>query len=127
MRAIRLLRPGDLGCILAALGLLAWLYAAHWVPGGPAEAALLVDGAGHEIRVALDADQRVQMDGPLGTTVIEVADGRARFASSPCSNQYCVHSGWLENPGAAAACLPNRVALRLVGRQADGGWDTIIF
>lgn len=46
---------------------------------------------------------------------LEVGSGKIRFLASTCRDKICVHSGWLSRPGETAACLPNRVAVRLAG------------
>ena len=53
--------------------------------------------------------------GPLGDSRVVIAHGKARFLSAPCSNQYCVHQGWLSKVGQVAVCLPNQVSLELLG------------
>ena len=62
---------------------------------------------------------RVEVQGPLGTTVIEIEPGRARVASDPGPRQYCVRQGWLSRSGAVAICAPNQVSLSLAGGQAE--------
>ena len=51
----------------------------------------------------------------LGDAVISISQGKARFAKSPCTSQYCVHQGWLTRAGQVAICLPNHISLELVG------------
>ncbi len=64
--------------------------------------------------ISLSENRTIQIVGKVGISELEIADGRVRFKSSPCPNQICVHSGWLEKGGEFAACLPNRVAVELV-------------
>jgi hypothetical protein len=118
-------RPGDFFVVTAALLLLGWLYLQHWSGSGAAEFAMIVDGSGHEQRIPLSEHRTLTIEGPLGVSVIEIEEGAARFASSPCANQYCVHNGWLRSGGALAACLPNRIVLALAG--GDEHWDSINF
>jgi hypothetical protein len=63
----------------------------------------------------LDAAETLSVKGPLGDTVIEIRDGRARFLSSPCINQTCVAAGHLHRQGQWTACLPNKVFLYIEG------------
>ena len=65
----------------------------------------------------LHPNRRIEVEGRLGTSVIEIRDGRARFVSSPCSGQQCVLSGWHDHSGDGMVCLPNRVGMTLVGQQ----------
>jgi hypothetical protein len=70
---------------------------------------------------AYDLKQNVEVDvvGPLGTTVIVIADGKVEFRSSPCVNQTCVASGPIASVGAWNACLPNGVIVRIEGKNTD--------
>lgn len=63
----------------------------------------------------LNLTRHVHVRGALGDAVIHIANGKARFAKSPCHNQYCVHQGWLNHSGQVAICLPNQISLELVG------------
>ena len=44
-----------------------------------------------------------------------IKDGAVRFSHSDCPDQLCVHSGALKTEGAAAACVPAGVTLRVIG------------
>ena len=52
-------------------------------------------------------------DGIVVTVVVE--DGAVRFSHSDCPDQLCVNSGALKTEGAAAACVPAGVTLRVIG------------
>jgi hypothetical protein len=65
----------------------------------------------------LTPDRQVQVTGPIGESTIEIRAGQARFLSSPCPGQVCVHSGWLREAGQLAACLPNRISIQLLGSR----------
>jgi hypothetical protein len=43
--------------------------------------------------------------------IVEVENGRARVVSSDCPDKICVNSGWVQNCGQVAACLPNGVLI----------------
>lgn len=55
----------------------------------------------------------IRVEGPIGTTIVEVEGTRAHVVSSPCPDKICVRMGWLERAGDFAACLPNRVLLEV--------------
>jgi len=76
----------------------------------------ITSGDREPVMEPLTPDRTVTAHGPMGDSVIEINHGRARFLSSPCSGQVCVHAGWLETAGAVAACLPNHVSIQLLGR-----------
>ncbi len=117
------LTRGDRWVLSAALLALAAAWAAL---GGDEGGMALVTQEGRVVaRLDLERPTRLTVDGPLGQTVLEVAEGRVRFLSSPCRGQLCVHAGWLSQGGAFAACLPNGVAVRIAARSER--YDAINF
>jgi len=45
--------------------------------------------------------------------IIEVEPGRIRFQAADCPDKICVHSGWLQQPGDMAVCIPNRAVVKI--------------
>lgn len=111
--------------LAGALLLLPYLYASFWHRGGAGEEVRIVGDDGREILASLREDRELNIPGPLGTSVIEIRDGRVRFVSSPCHGQLCVHAGWLHFGGEFTACLPNRISVAVLGRELR--YDTINF
>ncbi len=114
---MKLLTATDWIILAAALALLPFLYAGFRDAGGPAELVEIRVGGASVTRLPLAQDRRVTIPGSIGPSTIEIRDGRARFAASPCRNQICVHSGWQSRGGEGAACLPNRVSLSILARN----------
>lgn len=118
MKSIRFkhLLYGDYLVVLLGLMLVLHLFKSLW---HAEHAAKLQIRQGDQVfaTLSLDQDRVVEIAGPLGMSRIEIKQGKARFLSSPCSNQYCVHQGWLHHSGQAAICLPNRISLELLGAQ----------
>ena len=77
--------------------------------GGNGRTTVLVTAPDVEYLFASAAEETIAVNGPIGQTVVEIADGGARVLSSPCDNQICVRTGHVERPGRWIACLPNRV------------------
>lgn len=79
-------------------------------------------------QVRLDEEHTITLQGPIGTTVIEVKKGKVRVLSSDCPDHLCVKFGWLQAPPDFSACLPNEVLI-VVQEPADisegpfGPWD----
>jgi hypothetical protein len=96
--------------------------AAFFVYGGEA-AQISVSGPDGRWLFPTDAAETVRVRGPLGVSVVEIRDGRARILSSPCPNQTCVSSAPAARPGQWVACLPNRVMVRVDGADADDALD----
>ncbi|MBX9676021.1 MAG: NusG domain II-containing protein [Methylotenera sp.] len=80
---------------------------------------------GNEIIGIFDLNQsrELHIKGALGESHISIQNGRVRFKQSPCSNQYCVHQGWLTRAGQVAICLPNQIGLQLMG--AKSAYDSL--
>jgi hypothetical protein len=117
-----LLRAGDVGVLLAGAGLVVALTLYAWSGGGGDSA--VIRAAGQVVKTAsLSQAQTVSVDGPLGTTQIEIEPGRARVARDPSPRQLCVKQGWLTQSGQAALCLPNQVSLEIRGRTT--AYDTL--
>ena len=111
--------------LLITICTLPLLYAQFWQQQGTASHIQVQAGNAAPVTAPLAADRTLHVHGPLGDSVIEVSKGRARFFSSPCAGQACIHSGWLQAAGDMAACLPNRISLQIVGARPR--FDTINF
>lgn len=108
------LRPGDILTLGAGSLLVFFLAHALWTGDTPRKA--IVRAGGRIVaEVPLDGHRRILAEGPLGISVIEIRDGRARVAADPSPRQHCVRQGWLAQAGDAALCLPNEVSVELVG------------
>ena len=114
------LLPGDWLVLAACLAGVVALFPLFWKGGHADRAIIRLDGE-LVAEVALSTARRVDVAGPLGTTVIEVQPGRARVLSDPGPRQYCVQQGWLARANAVAICAPNHVSLLLAGPEFGGG------
>ena len=71
-------------------------------------------------RVSLAKNQIIPVEGRLGITRVEILDGRAHIHSSPCQNKVCIKSGFIQSADRVAACLPNRVVLKVQSNSIQG-------
>ena len=110
------MRPGDWLTLLAGALLLVALVWLTWHQGAAARVRVFQDGKllGE---YDLNVPRKIEAIGPLGITLIEIADGKVRIARDPSPRQYCVKSGWLDAAGQVAICLPNRTSIELVNRE----------
>ncbi len=116
------LRAGDVGVLLAGGGLVVTLTV--WAWGGDRGDTVVIRAAGKVVETtSLARTRTVAVNGPLGTTQIEIEPGRARIARDPSPRQLCVKQGWLTQSGQAALCLPNQVSLEIRGRTT--AYDTL--
>lgn len=107
--------------IISLLAIL-FLFKTLWVN---APASKLQIRQGSQIIGTYDINQtkELHIHGPIGESQISIADGKVRFKQSPCTNQYCVHQGWLKKAGQVAICLPNQLSLQLLGE--DKPYDSL--
>ena len=104
--------------LLIGILLLLWALLAHWCWQQPAATRVRIFQDGKVFaELDLNAARTLQVPGPLGLTVVEVASGKARIARDPSPRQYCVREGWLTQAGQSAICLPNRTSIELSGNQ----------
>ena len=105
----------DLVIILLAIGLTgASTFAAYIKPKNTTE--VLIQGANQQQWIfPLDAEETIDVKGPLGTTVVRIHGNEAWVETSPCVNQICVEMGHAKAKGDWVACLPNNVFLIIEG------------
>lgn len=122
-RLTRLDRIIVVAMILLAFGLMT-VVGSH-VPGE----TVVVSRDGEIIFRAPLADARlVELQGPLGTTVLEISNGHAAVTSSPCRFKVCIGMGAIARTGALIACVPNRILVQINGtdsRRKEGGYDLL--
>lgn len=109
-------RPGDYLTLLAGAVCIVLLTVRLW-QGGTADTAIIRSGGKIFREVPLSRDQQIEVQGPLGTSIISIEKRRARISSDPSPRQYCVRQGWLQRTGEIALCLPNQVSVELTGGQ----------
>jgi hypothetical protein len=121
---VNLLKTGDL-LVLALAGLLtAGLVFNAWTK--PAGSTVIVRAQGKVmVRTTLARDADYTVPGTLGTSRIEVRQGRARVAADPGPRQLCVRQGWVSRAGDAALCLANQVSLEIGG--AGKSFDSVSY
>jgi hypothetical protein len=91
-------------CVFAVTVVSIYVYSHDFSPS-----MVTIESDGKSWVYPIETPRVVEVEGPLGTTVVEIADGMVRFKSSPCPDHVCMLRGWMKNPGEFAACLPNRV------------------
>jgi hypothetical protein len=94
----------------------AWAAAAKTAGGAD---SLTVSADGKTYVYPMDRDADISFRGPLGETRVVIAEGKARIVSSPCDNKLCVSAGALDKGGQWAACLPNKVMVRVGGSNGE--------
>ncbi|TLM77871.1 MAG: hypothetical protein FDZ70_05080, partial [Actinobacteria bacterium] len=80
-------------------------------------AAFRVTGPAGVTVVPAGVDERLVVEGALGSVVVRVSGGDAWVESADCPDQVCVHGGRIS--GGAIVCAPNGVVVRSEGGDAD--------
>ena len=113
---IQALLIGDWLIIILSLVGIFYLFQSLWTNEHATKVQISV---GNKIYATYSLNQQrdIHIHGKLGDAIISIAQGKARFAKSPCTTQYCVHQGWLSRAGQAAICLPNQISLELLGEH----------
>jgi hypothetical protein len=94
----------------------AWAAAAS-TGAGADSLTVSADGKTYVYPMGRDAD--ISFRGPLGETRVMIGGGEARIVSSPCDNKLCVSAGALDEGGEWAACLPNKIMIRVGGANEE--------
>lgn len=71
-------------------------------------------------RYLLSEDRVISVKGRLGVTEVKVEKGKAHIRHSPCTNKICIKSGDIQYADRLIACIPNRVVVRVVGKNQRG-------
>jgi hypothetical protein len=114
------IKPFDIIVLLILAGLTVFSVIPLYSRTGSAR-RLTIKSEGRNWVFPLDAEETVIAAGPLGNTVVEMKNGRARIVSSPCQNQICIAAGPVHSHGQWIACLPNRVMVSV--SRGDGEVD----
>lgn len=102
--------------------LVIWLFIAFWQQQ-PASKLLIRQGNTVYGKYSLDQTKTLHVHGAIANAIIVIDQGKVRFKQSPCTNQFCVHQGWLSRSGQVAVCLPNQLSIELLG--ASKPFDTL--
>lgn len=57
----------------------------------------------------------------------EVKENAIRFIQTECPDHLCEKNGWLSKTGQSAVCLPNRVAVKIIGEDhTENDFDIMV-
>lgn len=89
------------------------------------KAEILIDGRLYKT-INLNRDQKIFLE-EKPSVKLEVKDGQICFMESDCPDKICIKSGYLSMRGQSAACLPNRVSVRIVKKDNNNGFDAVVY
>ncbi len=114
----------DILLLLLAILALPFVYLHYWQPTTAGTTVRIMRGETLVRELALNKDQKISVDGPLGVSRLQIKDGKIRFTDSPCTGKVGIHAGWLSHSGDFTACLPNRISIEIMG---PGQYDSMNF
>ena len=107
-------------CLITLASFSLWLF-----PRSGSE-LLIYSGERLIYKLPLTEDRELELTGPLGVTLLEVADRSVRVVSSPCRDKTCMRMGHIEHAGELLACVPNRIVVRIAGpASAETEYDLL--
>ncbi len=116
------LRPLDfiavVVAVLAVVGVSVFAYGSGADPTG-----VSIQSDEGEFLYPLNEPRMIEVEGPIGQTIVEIDGNRVRVTESPCRDKICIAAGWMENTDDWTACLPNRVFVRVEGGERSDGVD----
>ena len=112
------IKPFDIVIIILVAAAIAGISAAVYRGDARPRVVVIKTEAGERM-YPLDQNRTLKAEGPLGTTVIEIVDGRVKVVSSPCRDKLCILKGHLKKSGDWSACMPNRVFVEIRGGDKE--------
>ena len=67
----------------------------------------------------LNKDTELQIESLGGQNILVIDKGQAYMKSADCRDEICVHQGKISKTGETIVCLPNKVVIEVVGKDAD--------
>ncbi|VAX09207.1 hypothetical protein MNBD_GAMMA25-1995 [hydrothermal vent metagenome] len=114
----------DIILLLITITALPFVYLHYWQPTSAGARVQIFHDETVVKELRLNKDQDFTIEGTLGTSKLQIKDGKIRFTASPCASKVCIHKGWLSHSGDFNACLPNRVSIEILGQ---GEFDSMNF
>ncbi len=118
MSRLGFLKKGDIVVLLVLLAAGGFGRGATRRPGA-AVTRCEVRASGEKFVIPLPAETTLALAGPAGSTVVSIRGRAVRVVRSDCPAKLCVRTGEISRPGQAIICVPNRVVVRLSGREVD--------
>ena len=78
--------------------------------------SVYVDGK-EVYRLSLSDNRTVEVQGPLGPTVIKAEKGHAFIQKAPCPYRTCIKMGKISRSGDIIVCIPNRIVVKIEGKD----------
>ena len=114
-----------IGVILLSIGI---LFLPFWNSGGSDSGNKVVyisqNGEILEripVKDTINNQNLVEVKGPIGTSIIEVYNGKVRMKEAPEKDpeKICEKTGWIERAGPSIICVPNKISIWIESENND--------
>lgn len=109
------LKPLDIVTFLFLISLSVGLFLSSLSGGSGSK--VLIETPTETLQYSLTRNKIIKVEGAIGTSVIEIQKGRVRMIESACDHKLCIKKGWTYRTGDSIVCLPNRVRVKVIGKQ----------
>ena len=73
------------------------------------------------VKDTINNQHLVEVKGPIGTSIIEVYNGKVRMKEAPEKDpeKICEKTGWIERAGPSIICVPNKISIWIESENND--------
>lgn len=111
--------PFDVALLLVCLSLSVFLVVFLYKTTLEAPESVVITSKGEESIYNIHTNKKIDVEGLLGTTVVEVQNGGVMITSSPCKEKTCSFHPISKN-GESLTCLPNGVNVLIKSLSGKG-------
>ena len=111
--------------IILTLAVISFVSVYAYSGNGTAD-SVVIEASGESYIYMLDTDRTIEVQGPLGITIVKISDSEVYVEDSPCRDKLCVLASPLHNAGEWNACMPNKVFIR-IPESRDQEVDSLSF
>ena len=119
-------RKNDIFLLFGCLFLFTILYWVTTWQQPPSINQVTIEQAGRIVyhREDVQDAEIVEINGPLGVSVVNIAATGAAMLQAPCPDQCCVHQGMIRR--GVIVCVPQRIIVHVSGPTSDEGYDAVL-
>jgi len=118
------LRPADYIIILFSVFIvfLSFLFSVQHNKG---ELSAVIEASGKKYIYPVSENNIITVTGPVGKTVISIKENQVYISDSDCRDKICLSMGKISKPGQWAACLPNRVFVKIIAKSPENSGNNV--
>ena len=116
---LKIITPGDkiLIVLIFAFGIVILVALKHLRQPGD---AVIIEVKGQVVqRLDLNTSQEITINGAIGRTIVKIEGRAAQVIHSDCPEKICVKTGKITYVGEIIVCVPNKVVIKIIGKQKN--------